>query len=152
MHSGILRSAFHTPVQRIDCGGFQRRSCVGALAKGMPNHALTPDGRTFPAIKPPSVWIGAIGVSTVCVNNGTATIAMARKAAPIDTFKLFIVILPVNPSLSTTPIPPGGCRDDTTSLAESVDRSTTRDIESETCCEAASRAHHPRYQRSNIVD
>jgi hypothetical protein len=42
---------------------------------------------------------------------------MATKAAPIDTFKLFIVISPVNPSssLPRLPIPPGGCRDDTTS-------------------------------------
>ena len=40
MHSGILRSAVHTPFHEAGCGGCQRSVLIGGFAKGTPNQAL----------------------------------------------------------------------------------------------------------------
>ena len=64
MHSGILRSAFQTPVQRIGCGGCQRSAPVGGWAKGTPYQAFTPAGSTMPATAPLTVWMGGTAFCT----------------------------------------------------------------------------------------
>src|SRR5258706_4968224 len=80
MPSGILGPAFNIPFQLAGCGGSQRRSCTGGLARGTRSRALTPEGKIFPASDPPVVWIGLTGVSTVCESSGVAA-ARARITA-----------------------------------------------------------------------
>lgn len=84
MHSGILRSAVHTPFHEIGCGGCQRRLLIGGFANGTPNQALTPESSTLPATRPPWVWVGAMGVTVTCAKSGVAAIAapsdMAKRA------------------------------------------------------------------------
>src|ERR1700722_2486877 len=82
MHSGILRSAVHTPFHEMGCGARQRRVLIGGLAKGTPNQAFTPEPNTLPATMPPSVWVGAMGVSVTWASSGWAAIAAPKAAAP----------------------------------------------------------------------
>src|SRR5215831_2045195 len=92
MHSGILRSAFQTPVHEIACGGLHRRLLTGGFANGTPSHARTPEARTLPATSPSSVRMGAMGVATICAKTAEARIAPHKTDPDLSLMAYFLCL------------------------------------------------------------